>query len=118
MRNFVQPGESVEYTAPAGGVVSGRPVQIGQLLVVATVTAAEGARFNGLTVGVITYTKIGSQAWAEGAIVYWDADPGRFTTVAAGNLQVGTATEAVGAGAGETTGTVRLDGIGRSQEDT
>ena len=118
MKNFVQPGESMEFTAPGGGVVSGRPVQIGQLLVVATVTVAAGERFNGLIEGVITYTKIGSQAWAEGAIVYWDADPGRFTTVAAGNFRAGVAAEAVGAGAGETTGTVRLDGVGRVQEDT
>lgn len=118
MKNFVQPGEAVEYTAPNGGVTSGVPVQIGQLLVIATVTAAAGARFNGLISGVISYAKAGSQAWAEGAIVYWDANPGVFTTVAAGNLQAGTAAVAVGAGADETLGVVRLDGIGRSQEDT
>ena len=118
MENYVQPGESMEFTAPSGGVVSGRPVQIGQLLVIATVTAAQTERFVGLVEGVITYTKIGSQAWAEGAIVYWDADPGRFTTVAAGNFRAGVAAVAVGSGSGETTGTVRLDGVGRVQEDT
>ncbi len=118
MKNFVQPGEAVEYTAPMGGVTSGVPVQIGQILVVPTVTAAAGARFNGLIEGVVSYTKTGSQAWAEGAIIYWDASPGAFTTTAAGNLQVGTAAVAVGSGSGETTGVVRLDGIGRAQEDT
>lgn len=124
MKNFVQPGESVEYTAPAGGVVSGVGVQIGQLLVIATVTktsaqvTAGDNRFNGLTEGVVTHAKAPSQAWAEGAIVYWDEGSKVFTTSAAGNLQAGTAAAAVAGGAGDTTGSVRLDGIGRAQEDT
>lgn len=116
MKNFVQPGESLEFTAPAGGVVSGVGVQIGQLLVIATVTAAAGARFNGITEGVITHAKAPSQAWAEGALVYWDVANKRFTTVAAGKLLAGVAVGAVGAGAGETTGTVRLNGAARPNE--
>jgi predicted RecA/RadA family phage recombinase len=118
MKNFVQPGESVEFTAPAGGVTSGVGVQIGQLFVIATVTAAEGARFNGLIEGVVTHTKPGSQAWAEGAVIYWDQAASKMTTVSAGNLQIGVATVAVGSGAGETTGTVRLDGVGRPHDGT
>ena len=47
MKNFVQPGDVVELTAPSGGVVSGTVYLIGALVVVATVTAAEGAKFNG-----------------------------------------------------------------------
>jgi predicted RecA/RadA family phage recombinase len=118
MKNFVQPGESMTYTAPMGGVTSGVGVQIGQILVIAAITAAAGDPFTGITCGVISHAKAGSQAWAEGAIVYWDEGNKRFTTVAAGHLQAGTAAAAVGAGAGETTGVVRLDGIGRAQEDT
>ncbi len=98
MKNFVQPGESVEYTAPMGGVTSGAPKQIGKLLVVPAVTVAAGARFNGVTCGVFTVTKVGSQAWTEGAIVYWDAGNNRFTTSSGGNLQAGTAVAAVGGG--------------------
>jgi predicted RecA/RadA family phage recombinase len=108
MKNFVQPGESIEFTAPSGGVVSGRGVLIGDLLVIATVTAAEGARFNGLVEGVITHAKAPSQAWVEGARVYWDEGNHRFTTVAAGHVGAGYAVAAVGAGADETTGTVLL----------
>lgn len=114
MKNFVQPGESVELTAPAAGVVSGVGVQIGELLVIATVTktaaqvTAGDDRFNGLVEGVITHTKVGSQAWAEGARVYWDEGNKRFTTSAPGNLPAGYAVAAVGAGADETTGTVLL----------
>jgi predicted RecA/RadA family phage recombinase len=113
MVNYEQPGDFVEFTAPSGGVVSGTPKMIGQILVIPTVTAAQGARFNGAIVGVYKVTKVGSQAWAEGAVVFWNGTA--FTTAGAGNFQAGIATRAVGAGAGETTGYVRLDGIGREQ---
>jgi predicted RecA/RadA family phage recombinase len=118
MKNYVQSDGLIEYTAPLGGVVSGRPVTIGNLLVIATVTAAAGARFVGLTEGVIEYAKAPSEAWDEGEIVYWDEDLKRFTTSAGDNIQAGTATIAVGSGAGETLGTVRLDAIGRVNETT
>lgn len=118
MNNFKQPGDSIEFTAPSGGVTSGTPVLIGQLLVIPAVTAAQTIKFVGKTTGVFTVTKVGSQAWVEGAIVYWDAGNSRFTTVAAGNFRAGVATVAVGSGAGETTGVVRLDGVGRVTEDT
>lgn len=108
MRNFVQPGESIEFTAPIGGVTSGVGVQIGELLVIATVTASAGERFNGLVRGVITHAKAPSEAWTEGAHLWWDDTNKRFTTVSTGNLPAGYAVEAVGAGAGETTGTVLL----------
>ncbi len=114
MKTFVQPGESVELTAPAGGVVSGVGVQIGELLVIATVTktpaqvTAGDNRFNGLVEGVITHAKAPSQAWIEGARVYWDEGNKRFTTSAGGNLPAGYSVAAVGGGADETTGTVLL----------
>jgi predicted RecA/RadA family phage recombinase len=115
MVKYIQPGDVVEYTAPSGGVTKDVPVLIGQLLVIPTVTVAQTLRFNGLTRGVISVTKVGSQAWAEGAVVFWDAGNSRFTTAGAGNFQAGTAVEAVGSGSGATTGVVRLDGIGREQ---
>lgn len=115
MNNFVQPGDVVEFTAPSGGVVVGVPKQIGQIVVVPTVTAAQTVRFNGYVTGVFSLPKIGSQAWAEGAVVFWDEANDRCTTAGAGNIQIGVATVAVGSGAGETTGKVRLDGIGREQ---
>ena len=108
MKTFVQPGESIEFTAPSGGVTSGVGVLIGALVVIATVTAAAGARFNALVEGVITHAKPGSQAWAEGVGLYWDNSTKVFTTTASGNTFAGYAAAAVGAGAGETTGTVLL----------
>lgn len=113
MLNFVQKGEHVTLTAPGGGVTSGTVYKIGSLLVVATVDADAGDQFVGLVTGVISYTKPGSQAWAEGAKVYWDNGAGKFTTTSGGNTLAGVAAEAVGSGSGETTGKVRLDGVAR-----
>ena len=108
MKTFVQPGESIEFTAPVGGVTSGVGVLIGDLLVIATVTADADARFNGLVEGVVSHAKAASQAWAEGVGVYWDNAAKAFTTTAAGNKFAGYAVVATGAGAGETTGVVLL----------
>jgi len=113
MKTYVSAAEVQTFTAPSGGVVSGAPYLIGSLVVVALVTAAEGAQFSGLVRGVVSYTKTGSQAWTEGVKVYLDVSPREFTTTSGGNTLCGVAVVAVGAGAGETTGVVRLDGVAR-----
>jgi predicted RecA/RadA family phage recombinase len=113
MQNFSHEGEVVPFTAPTGGVVSGAPYLIGSLVVVALATVAETLPFSGLVRGVVSYTKPGSQAWTEGAKIYLDVSPREFTTSAGGNTLCGVAVVAVGAGAGETTGVVRLDGVAR-----
>jgi predicted RecA/RadA family phage recombinase len=115
MINFVQPGDVIEFTAPSGGVVAGVPKQIGQCVVVPAITAAQTLKFNGCITGVFDLPKIGSQAWTEGAVVFWDEANDRCTTAGAGNIQLGICVKAVGSGAGETTGRVRLDGVGREQ---
>jgi predicted RecA/RadA family phage recombinase len=51
-KNYVQDGEVLTLVAPAGGVNSGVPVAIGQLVVVPIVDAAAGALFGGRTGGV------------------------------------------------------------------
>lgn len=111
MKNFIQPGDVVTLIAPAGGVVSGGVYLIGGLLVVAATSAAQGAEFEGKTTGVFDVTKAASQAWTIGATVYWDDAAKAFTTTASGNKLAGSAIKAVGNGAGETTGRVRLNGV-------
>ena len=118
MKTFVSSGETVTLTAPLGGVTVDVPVQIGQLLVIPTVTALVGVTFVGMVRGIVSVTKVGSQAWAEGAMVYWDAGNTRFTTVAAGNHLAGYAVEVIGSGSTETTGTILLDGVARDDEST
>lgn len=51
-KNFVQDGDVLPLTAPAGGVVSGAPYTIGTLAVVALVSAAEGEQFSAKATGV------------------------------------------------------------------
>lgn len=109
MKNFVQPGEVMTFTAPAGGVVSGTGVKIGGLLVIATVTAAVGEKFTGLVVGVVEHAKLSTEVWTEGLAVNWDNTNKRFTVVTTGNFKAGVAAEpTVNPSA---TGKVRLNGI-------
>lgn len=109
MKTFIQPGNTVEFTAPAGGVVAGVGVKIGDILVIPTVTAAAGAKFTGLRTGVVEHAKLAAQAWTEGQQVNWDAGNSRFTTVTTGNFRAGVAGAA--AANPSATGIVILSGV-------
>ena len=122
MKYYQQEGEIQTTTAPVGGIVSGAGLQVGQKVGIATktITAAEalaGATVELLIRGCAAVLKVGTQAWTEGALVYWDDHAGYFTTPAAGNRLVGWAIlPEIGAGASETTGNVYLDGAARDDE--
>lgn len=109
MKNYVSDGENITVAAPAA-LNSGDGVLVGSLFGVASRTVASGAQVAIVVEGVFTLPKVGSQAWTVGAKVYWDAANNRCTTVATGNTLIGVATAAVAGGAGDTTGTVRLNG--------
>lgn len=94
MENFVQPGKVLEFTAPAGGVVTGTGVKIGDILVIPTMTAAVGEKFTGVRLGVVEHAKLSAQAWTEGQRVLWDDTNKRFTTATTGNFIAGVAAEA------------------------
>lgn len=51
-KNYIQDGDVLTLTAPAGGVVSGGVYAIGTLVVVAIADAAAGAQFAGKATGV------------------------------------------------------------------
>ena len=110
MKNFEQPGEVLELTAPSGGVTAGTGVKIGdELLVIALVTAAEGEKFNGLRVGVVDHAKNSAEAWAEGDQVNWDDTAKVFTTATTNHFKAGIA---VAAAANPTSkGKVLLTGV-------
>lgn len=110
-RNFIQPGNTLTLTAPTGGVVAGTVYLIGTLLVVAQNTVAQTLPFEGIVTGVVTQPKATGQAWAEGAKVYWDNTAKNFTTTSSANTLAGVA--AAAALTGDTTGSVRLDGVTR-----
>lgn len=107
MKNAVQDGDFITVPAPAA-VTSGAGVLVGSLFGIAVADAASGANVTLATRGVYTLPKVGSQAWTVGVKVYWDSANARCTSAATGNTLIGVATAAVGSGAGETTGTVRL----------
>lgn len=71
-RNYIQPGENLDQTAPTGGVTSGVGVLIGRIFSVAMATAAAAAAFVGRRVGVWSLAKTSAQAWVVGDKIYWD----------------------------------------------
>lgn len=107
MRNFVQPGAVITVPAP-DVVVSGAGVLVGSLFGVAGHDAASGASLDLHVEGVFDLPKTGSQAWTVGAPIYWTGTA--CTTTASTNKLIGAAVAAVGSGAGETVGRVRLNG--------
>lgn len=106
--SYIQKGDVITFTAPAGGVTKGVPVLIGSLPVVPCETAAATARFDGYVTGVHTVPKTAGQAWTEGALIYVAAGAG--TNVATANTRLGVAVLA--AASADTTGVVVLSGVG------
>lgn len=107
MQNHIQTGAVITVAAPAD-VSSGDGVLLGSLFGVAVTDALSGADVALAVEGVFTLPKTASQAWTLGVPVYWTGTA--CTTTASTNKMIGCAVVAVGSGAGETTGTVRLNG--------
>lgn len=107
-KTFVQEGDTLEFTAPVGGVVSGRGYLIGDTFVVAVADAAAGQLFNGRTRGVFSLPKAAAVTPAQGVKLYWIAGSGTVTNSASGNVLIGTHAGAAAAGAGDATILVRL----------
>ena len=110
--NFRHSGQSMTFTAPVGGVVSGVGLLIGQLYVVPTASAAAGELFGGMVTGVHVQAKAAGQAWTEGQLIYFNGTA--LTTTATSNTLIGCAAEA--AASANTTGVVRLNGSARPAE--
>ena len=115
MKNYVQAGNTITVAAPYDRT-AGQGAQVGQLFGVCTGDALSGADVAMKTTGVFDLTKIGSQAWTVGQLIYWDNTTKRCTSVATGNLLIGSATTAVDNAAGTTVGRVRLNGVSRPNE--
>lgn len=114
-RTYKQPADVITLPAPTGGTVSGSVYRINQLVLVALETKAQTVDCAFARVGIFTVTKVGSQAWAVGTLVYWDNGNTRFTTTSASGLTpCGFTASVVGSGAGETSGDVLLDGACRA----
>lgn len=95
MARFYHDGNALDFTAPIGGVVAGLFYLIGNTLVFAATSAAAGALFAGYVEGVYEdAVATTSQAWTEGALLYWDNTNKRFTTTASGNTKAAVAAAA------------------------
>ncbi|WP_137128927.1 DUF2190 family protein [Rhizobium sp. FY34] len=86
MKNFVQPGKTLDLTAPAGGIVSGQAALFGALFGVANFSAAEGQPVAVDVEGVFTLPKAVG-ALAEGVKAYWTGT--QISGTASGNTLVG-----------------------------
>lgn len=108
MKNYVQAGNVITATAPAGGVTSGDGVQFDALFGVAATDAAEGDDFEMACAGVFDLPKAAVNV-TYGAKIYWDDDAKVVTTdqpTDGSNLEIGAAIAAANSGAA--TARVRL----------
>lgn len=73
-KNFIQRGNVLDFTAPAGGVIAGSGYIIGDLFIIALNTEKAGKSFSAQCAGVFKLPKLAGASFAEGAPVYWDSD--------------------------------------------
>jgi predicted RecA/RadA family phage recombinase len=87
MKNYVQPGERIAFTAGAD-VASGGVVVIGTLVGVSVGAVANGAQGQAVIEGVFSLPKLTGVLTA-GAVVYWNAAGPGVTTSSTGNTRAG-----------------------------
>jgi len=110
MTGYYKNDEKIDYANAGSAIASGDVVQIGDILGIAIGAIAASTGVGPVLIrGIVQVTKVGSQAWVQGATVYYDSGNTRFTTVAAGNTRAGVAALAAGSGAGVTTGYIVLN---------
>jgi predicted RecA/RadA family phage recombinase len=109
MKNHVQKGDVITVTTPAGGALSGDPVQIGALFGVAAYSAPEGAPLEIAMEGVFDLPKAAGVALGAGDRAYFDPATKALGAQAEGLAWVGVVTQ--GAQAGGSTVRVRLNEV-------
>jgi predicted RecA/RadA family phage recombinase len=109
MKNFIQNGDMISVTAPAGGIASGQGIVVGSLFGVAAKAAAEGESVEIATTGVYELPKAPATVIAQGARVAWDDAAKLVVLPGIGFYPFGIAVLA--AGNGPTVVRVRLDGV-------
>lgn len=93
MKNFIQPGENLDFIAPTGGVVSGQGLLLGNIFGVVCQSAAAGEECVMSKRGVYSLPKA-SVAWSAWDKLYWDAEEKQITNIPTGNHYIGVAVKA------------------------
>lgn len=106
MKNWIQTGEFMDYTAGTA-ITSGEVVLVGSKIGIAATDIAQGAKGSLAMDGVFSVAKLNTDVVAQGAALYWDNTNKRMTTTAINNTYAGYAVEA--AGSGTTTVKIRIN---------
>ena len=94
MKTYIQNGDCLTVTAPAGGTNSGELYKVGGIIGVAATTEVAGAQVVLKLDGVFGLTKVSAQAWAVGDLIYMNTTSRSLTNVSAtGLVLVGVATD-------------------------
>lgn len=107
MKNFIQSGNVITFTAPTGGITSGSGLLAGSLFGVASTDAAQGTPVECSMTGVFELPKAADDV-EFGEALYWDDTEKEVTVTALDNTLIGAAVAA--AAAGVATVRVRLNG--------
>jgi predicted RecA/RadA family phage recombinase len=109
MKNYIQNGEVIDYTA-AGTVTAGTGILIGTKLGIPTTSGVSGDKIALAVEGVFEHAKDtgAGTALTLGGIVYWNDTSKKITGSASGNTSIGWAFEA--AATGDAIGKVKLHG--------
>lgn len=106
MKNYIQPGNTIDWVVTGSAVVSGQTIVIGSIVGVAVTDGAVGETIAVTVEGVFKVAKA-TAAITLGAPVYWDADgnpvggtagSGAATATSTGNTLMGKAIEAAAGG--------------------
>jgi len=99
MKNFIQPGNSIDIVAPSGGTVSGEAIKIGDTLFgVASATRAENEDAAIEVEGVFELPKLSSDVVAVGKKLNWNDTNDELQLATSDLDNVATAVEAKGNG--------------------
>lgn len=107
-----QPGDTLTFVAPVGGVVIGTAVLIEGVVVIPAATAAQDEEFQGHIEGVFSdVVKATGATWTTGQVLYFDSNDSKFKTAKSATARrAGIA--AADAGSSDATGDVLLVNIG------
>lgn len=97
MKNYIQQGDILDFTTPAGGAVSGVPLIIEKAFLIPASTTAEGEPNSGAVEGVYELPAV-TNAANFAATAYWDATNKVVTTTATSNTKIGYYAKAKDAG--------------------